>query len=182
VVNEGIVGNRLLSNCFIASAGCFGVSALARFDRDALALPGVTHIVLLEGINDIGFPGAKLNGRYLADPADVRTAEYLIDAYRQLISRAHAHGVKLIGATITPFEGVDLPGYYSESKEVFRQTVNKWIRTSGSFDGVIDFDAVLRDPDHLSRLLPCFASEDHLHPNDLGYQTVADAIDLALFK
>ena len=182
VVNEGIVGNRLLNDCFIASAGCFGVSALARFDRDALAVPGVTHIVLLEGINDIGFPGAKLGGGYLADPADVRAPEELIDAYRQLISRAHAHGVKLIGATISPFEGVDVPGYYSESKEAVRQTVNKWIRTSGSFDGVIDFDAVLRDPEHPSRLLPRFASEDHLHPNDAGYQAMADAIDVTFFK
>jgi lysophospholipase L1-like esterase len=175
VVNAGIVGNRLLSDGF-------GASALARFDRDALALPGVTHIVLLEGINDIGFPGAKLGGNYLADPADVRTPEELIFAYRQLISRAHAHGVKLICATIGPFEGVILPGYYSESKEAARQTVNKWIRTSGSFDGVIDFDAVLRDPDHPSRLLPRFASRDYLHPNDVGYQAMADAIDLALFK
>jgi lysophospholipase L1-like esterase len=182
VVNEGIAGNRLLSDCFIPSAGCFGVSALARFDRDALALPGVTHIVLLEGINDIGFPGAELGESYLADPADVRTPEELIGAYRQLISRAHARGVKTIGATISPFEGVDVPGYYSESKEAVRQTVNKWIRTGGSFDGVIDFDAVLRDPDHPSRVLPCFASQDHLHPNDLGYQAMADEIDLALFK
>ncbi len=179
VVNAGIVGNRLLSDGFVVN---FGVSALARFDRDALALPGVTHIVLLEGLNDIGFPGAKLNGRYLADLADVRTPEDLIDAYRQLISRAHARGVKLIGATITPFEGVDFPGYHSKSKEAVRQTVNKWIRTSGPFDGVIDFDAVLRDPDHPSRLLQRFASTDHLHPNDAGYRAMADAIDLALFK
>jgi lysophospholipase L1-like esterase len=182
VVNAGIAGNRLLSDCFLASAGCFGVSALARFDRDALAVPGVTHIVLLEGINDIGFPGAKLGGSYLADPEDFRAPEDLMDAYRQLISRAHVHGVKLIGGTIGPFEGVTLPGYYSESKEAARQTVNKWIRTSGSFDGVIDFDAVLRDPDHPSRLSPRFASKDHLHPNDDGYQAMADAIDLALFK
>jgi lysophospholipase L1-like esterase len=182
VVNEGIVGNRLLNDCFLASVGCFGVSALARFDRDALALPGVTHIVLLEGINDIGFPGAKLGGGYLADPADARTPEDLIGAYRKLISRAHANRVKLIGATITPFEDVVVPGYYSESKEAVRQAVNKWIRSSGLFDGVIDFDAVLRDPDHPSRLLPRFASKDRLHPNDLGYQAMADAIDLALFK
>jgi len=180
VVNEGIAGNRLLSDGGINPS--FGVSALARFDRDALALPGVTHIVLFEGINDIGFPGARLGGRYLADPADVRTPDDLIDAYRQLISRAHAHGVKLIGATISPFEGIDLPGYYSESKEAAGQTVNKWIRTNGSFDGIIDFDAVLRDPDHPSRLLPRFASPDHLHPNDVGYEAMADAIDLALFK
>ena len=127
-------------------------------------------------------PAQSWADTYLADPADVRTPEDLIDAYRQLISRAHAHGVKLIGATITPCEGVDLPGYYSESKEAIRQSVNNWIRTSGSFDAVIDFDAVLRDPDHPSRLLPRFASEDHLHPNDLGYQAMADAIDLAIFK
>jgi lysophospholipase L1-like esterase len=179
VVNAGIAGNRLLNDGFLAS---FGVSALARFDRDSLALPGVTHIVLLEGINDIGFPGAKLGESYLADPVDARTPEDLIEAYRQLISRAHAHGVKLIGATMTPFEGVDFPGYYSESKEAVRQAVNRWIRTSGAFDGVIDFDAVLRDPDHPSRLLPRFASQDRLHPNDLGYQAMADAVDLALFK
>jgi lysophospholipase L1-like esterase len=175
VVNEGIAGNRMLSDGY-------GISALSRFDRDALTLPGVTHIVLLEGLNDIGFPGAKLNGRYLADPADVRTPEDLIEAFRQLISRAHAHRVKLIGATISPFEGVDLPGYYSESKEVDRQKLNKWIRTSGSFDAVIDFDAILRDPDHPSRLLRRFASQDDLHPNDGGYQAMADAIDLALFN
>jgi lysophospholipase L1-like esterase len=182
VVNEGIVGNRLLSDCFIPKLGCFGMSALARFDRDALALPGVTHIVLLEGINDIGFPGAKLGETYLADPSDVRSPEELIDAYRQLISRAHAHGIKLIGATITPFEGVDFPGYYSESKEALRQKINNWIKTSGAFDAVIDFDAVLRDPDHPSRLSPHFASEDHFHPNDAGYQAMADAIDLTIFK
>jgi len=182
VVNEGIAGNRLLNDCFIPSAGCFGVSALARFDRDVLALPGVTHIVLLEGLNDIGFPGAKLGRGYLADPTNICTAEDLIDAYRQLISRAHSHGIKVIGATINPFEGVIVSGYYSESKEVTRQAVNKWIRTSGSFDGMIDFDAILRDPDHPSRLLPRFASKDHLHPNDDGYRAMADAIDLALFE
>jgi len=182
VVNAGIVGNRLLNDCFIANAGCFSISALARFDRDALALPGVTHIVLLEGINDIGFPGANLDGTYLAPPTDVRSPDDLVDAYLQLISRAHAHGVKVIGATISPFEGVDLPGYYSESKEELRQTINKWIRIGGSFDGVIDFDAVLRDPDHPTRLLPRLASKDHLHPNDEGYQAMADAIDLTLFN
>jgi lysophospholipase L1-like esterase len=175
VVNEGIAGNRLLGDGF-------GVNGVARFDQDALALPGVTHIVLLEGINDISFPGAKLGGDYLADPKDTRTAENIIWAYRQLISRAHAHGVKIIGATMTPCEGVEIPGYYSESKDAVRQAVNKWIRTSGSFDGVIDFDAVLRDPDHPSRLLPRFASQDHLHPNDAGYQAMADAIDLALIR
>ena len=180
-VNAGLAGNRLLTDGSGISAG-FGVSGLARFDRDALSLPGVTHIILLEGLNDIGFPGAKLGEQFLADPTDVRSAEELIDAYRQLIERAHAHGVKLIGATISPFEGVDFPGYYSAPKETLRQTINNWIRTSGAFDGVIDFDAALRDPQHPSRLLPRFASKDHLHPNDDGYQVMADAIDLGLFK
>ena len=176
VVNEGIVGNRLLRDTDI-----FGVSALARFDRDALVLPGVTHIVLLEGINDIGFVGAKTDDQYLADPAETRSAQDIIDAYRQLISRAHARGIKVIGATITPCEGVDIPGYYSDAKELVRKTVNKWIRTGGAFDGMIDFDAVVRDPDHPTRLLPKFASKDHLHPNDAGYKAMADSIDLALF-
>jgi lysophospholipase L1-like esterase len=177
VVNEGIVGNRLLRG-----ADIFGVSALARFDRDALVLPGVTHIVLLEGINDIGFAGAKMDGQYLADPAETPSAQDITNAYRQLISRAHARGIKVIGATITPCEGVDIPGYYSEAKETVRETVNKWIRTSGAFDGIIDFDAVVRDPDHPTRLLPKFASKDHLHPNDAGYKAMADWIDLNLFK
>jgi lysophospholipase L1-like esterase len=177
VVNEGIVGNRLLHDSDI-----FGVSALARFDRDALFLPGVTHIVLLEGINDICFPGAKMDGQYLADPAETRSVQDITDAYRQLISRGHARGLKLIGATIAPCEGVNIPGYYSEAKDATRQAVNKWIRTSGVFDGVIDFDAVVRDPDHPSRLSPRFASKDHLHPNDDGYKAMADSIDLNLFK
>jgi lysophospholipase L1-like esterase len=179
VVNEGIAGNRLLGNGPVAS---LGVSALARFDRDALSIPGVTHIVLLEGINDLGFPGARLGELLLADPADVRSAEDLIGAYRQLIARAHVRGIKLIGSTMTPCEGVVIPGYYSNAKDATRQAVNKWIRNSGAFDGVIDFDAVLRDPDHPSRLLPRFTSDDHLHPNDAGYQAAADAIDLARFR
>ena len=108
----------------------------------------------------------------------LRTSSML---YRQLISRAHARGIKVIGATITPCEGVDIPGYYSDAKELVRKTVNKWIRTGGAFDGMIDFDAVVRDPDHPTRLLPKFASKDHLHPNDAGYKAMADSIDLALF-
>jgi lysophospholipase L1-like esterase len=177
VVDEGIVGNRLLRD-----SDDFGISALARFDRDVLTLPGVTHVVVLEGINDICFPGAKIDGQYLADPAEMRTAEEITDAYLQLISRAHARGVKVIGATLTPCEGVKIPGYYSETKEAIRQTVNKWIRTSGTFDGVIDFDAVVRDPNRPSQLLPRFASKDHLHPNDAGYKALAASIDLALFN
>lgn len=145
-------------------------------------MPGVTHIVVLEGINDLGFPGAKLGKLSLADAADLRSADDLIGAYRQLIARAHARGVKVIGSTLSPFEGVDIPGYYSEAKEASRQAVNKWIRSGREFDGVIDFDTVLRDPDHPSRLLPRLASEDHLHPNDAAYQAMANAINLALFQ
>jgi len=181
VVNAGIGGNRLLTDGSGISAG-FGISGMARFERDALTLPGVTHIILLEGLNDIGFPGAKLGEQFLADPTEVRSADEFIVAYRQLIERAHARGVKLIGATISPFEGVDFPGYYSAPKEMLRQEVNQWIRTSAAFDGVIDFDAVLRDPQHPSRLLPRFTSKDHLHPNDSGYQAMADAVDLSLLK
>jgi lysophospholipase L1-like esterase len=177
VVNEGIVGNRLLR-----STDIFGISALARFDRDALVVPGISHIVLLEGINDIGFAGAKMDGQYLADPAEGPSAQDIMNAYRQLISRAHARGIKVIGATIMPCEGAAIPGYYSETKESLRGMVNKWIRNGGAFDGIIDFDAALRDPNHPTRLLPKFASKDHLHPNDAGYKAMADSIDLNLFK
>lgn len=127
VVNEGIAGNRLLGDGPIAS---LGKSALARFDRDALSVPGVTHIVLLEGINDLGFPGAKLDELSFADSADGRTAEDLIGAYQQLIARAHARGIKVIGSTLTPCEGVDIPGYYSDAKEATQRTVNQWIKNS----------------------------------------------------
>jgi len=136
----------------------------------------------MEGLNDISFPGAKMDGQYLADPAEMPSVEDITNAYRQLISRAHARGLKLIGATITPCEGATIPGYYSEAKNATRQAVNKWIRTSGAFDRVIDFDAVVRDPNHPSQLLPKFASKDHLHPNDEGYKAMADSIDLNLFR
>ena len=180
VVNAGIAGNRLLADGFGIKA--LGVSALARFDRDVLAIPGVTHVVLLEGVNDIGFPGATLGAQALADASETRSAADLIGAYRQLITRAHARGLKMIGATLTPFEGVDVPGYYSAEKEAVRQRVNAWIRTGGAFDGVIDFDAVLRDRAHPSRMQARYASPDQLHPNDTGYQAMADAIDLSLFE
>jgi lysophospholipase L1-like esterase len=179
VVNEGIAGNRLLGDGPLPS---LGVNALARFDRDAVLVPGVTHIILLEGGNDIGFPGAKLGDLLLADAKDVRKPEDVIGAYRQLIARAHSRGIKIIGVTLTPCEGVDMPGYHDDAKEATRQAVNKWIRTSDAFDGVIDFDSLLRDPDHPSRMLPRFSSDDHLHPNDAGYQAMANAIDLALFR
>lgn len=179
VVNEGIGGNRLLGDWVIP---WMGASAQARFDRDALSLPGVTHIVLLEGANDLGFPGVKVGQLSFADPAHPPGADDLIAAYRQLISRAHARGIKVIGATMTPLGGYDVPGFWSDAKDAVRQEVNKWIRNSGTFDGVIDFDAVVRDPDHPSKLSDRFASKDHGHPNDAGYQAMADAINLALFE
>jgi lysophospholipase L1-like esterase len=180
IVNEGIAGNRLLSDGFGIKG--LGISALARFDRDVLAIPGVTHVVLLEGVNDLGFPGARLGDQPLGGPGETRTVEDLIGAYQQLISRAQAHGVKVVGATLTPFEGATFEGYYSDAKERARQRVNAWIRTSGAFDGVIDFDAAVRDKDQPGRMQARYASPDHLHPNDEGYQAMADAIDLSLFE
>jgi lysophospholipase L1-like esterase len=178
VVNEGIGGNRLLGDAVIP---WMGASAQARFDRDALALPGVTHILLLEGANDLGFPGVKMGQLLFADPAQLPSADDLIAAYRQLIVRAHARGIRVIGCTMLPLEGFDVPGFWSDAKDAVRQIVNKWIRNGGSFDGVVDFDAVLRDPAHPSKVLDRFASKDHGHPNDAGYQAMADAVNLALF-
>jgi len=177
VVNQGIAGNRLLADGFAFHS--LGSSALARFDRDVLSVPGATHVVLLEGVNDLAFPGANI-GRELADPSETVTADELIGAYLQLIARAHAVHIKVIGATLTPFEGARIPGYYSQAKEATRQIINQWIRTGGAFDGLIDFDALLRDPEHPSRMQERYVSRDHLHPNDAGYQAMADAIDISL--
>jgi len=179
VVNQGIAGNRLVHDGPFAS---LGISTLARFNRDVLSVAGVTNIVLLEGINDISFPGAKLDGTLLANPSELPRPEDIITAYQQLISRAHARGIRIIGTTIMPCEGVEIPGYYSETKNAIRQAVNKWIRNSGQFDGIVDFDTLLRDPSHPTRLLPRYSSADHLHPNDAGYQAMADAINLSLFQ
>jgi len=132
-------------------------------------------------MNDLGFPGATLGGRPLAAPLEAPTPADLIGAYRQLIARANVRGIRIIGATLTPCEGFDVPNYCTESKEAMRPTVNSWIRSSGAFDGVIDFDAVLRDPSHPSRIKAGYASPDRLHPDDAGYQAMADAVDLSLF-
>lgn len=161
VANAGISGNRVLS--FGA-----GPSALARFDRDVLMTPGVTHVVLLEAINDIG-----------ASARDGTTAEDLIQGYRQLIERAHDRGLVIIGATLTPNgprSGV------TPELEAKRQAVNAFIRAPGNFDAVIDFDAVARDPAHPAQFLPAYDSGDHLHPSDAGYKAMGEAIDLALFR
>jgi lysophospholipase L1-like esterase len=166
VADEGIGGNRVLTG-----SRCCGASALARFARDALDQPGVRDIIVLEGINDIGFS---------AGPPDSHTgvsAAQLIAGYEQLIARAHARGVKIFGATLLPFRGA---GYYIPAGEATREAVNAWIRASGAFDGVVDFDAVMRDPADPLRLNPAYDSGDHLHPNDVGYEAMADAINLQM--
>ena len=162
VLNLGIGGNRLLSDGM-------GISGLARFDRDVAAQTGATHVIVLEGINDIGFAGD--------DPSP--SAADLIAAHQQLIARAHARGLTIIGATLTPYEGA---AYATSVGEAKRQAVNQWIRTSRAYDGVVDFEAATRDPSQPGRLLPAFNPGDHLHPNDAGYQAMAEVIDLGLFK
>jgi lysophospholipase L1-like esterase len=170
VLNAGISGARMVRDKM-------GANALARFQRDVLAQPGIKAVIVLMGINDIAWKGTPLA---LADEST--TAEDLIESYKQLIARAHARGVRVIGATLTPFEGAldDTPmhAYYSADKERTRQRVNHWIRHSGAFDAVIDFDAVLRDPTHPTRLLPAYDCGDHLHPGDAGNRAMAEAINL----
>ncbi|WP_076069632.1 SGNH/GDSL hydrolase family protein [Sphingomonas montana] len=162
IVNAGISGNRVLRD------GA-GPNLLARFDRDVLAVPGATHVILMEGINDIG------NGEKTGAPV---SAAELIAAYGQAIARAHAAGLRIIGATLTPYRGA---AYFTPAGEVTRQAVNRWIRTGGAFDGVIDFDRVVVDPADPSRIRAAFHPGDHLHPNDAGYAAMAAAIDPALF-
>ena len=164
VLNEGISGNEVLRD------GA-GVSALARFDRDILGEPGVRWIVLLEGINDINLHG-QITG------PDALVAEDLIAGYRQLIARAHINGIKIIGATLTPEEGVWLAGPVGEAT---RQKVNAWIRNSGEFDAVVDFDVLVRDPNDPARLRKDLDPGDHIHPNDKGNQSMADAFALSTF-
>ncbi len=173
VLNEGISGARVLRDRM-------GDNALARFDRDVLSHPRADTVVLMMGINDIGWPGTILVPQ--GEPAP--SADAIIGGYEQLIARAHANGLRIIGATLTPFEdtfrGNPLFGYYSEEKEAKRQAVNDWIRTSGAFDGVIDFDAVARDPANPKHIRAEFDSGDHLHPQDTGYKAMAEAVDLGL--
>jgi lysophospholipase L1-like esterase len=175
VLNEGIIGNRLLRDSPrgppSAFGGAFGESGLKRFERDALAQPGVKTVILSLGVNDLGLPPAT------APATESVTAADLIDGYRKLVASAHRRGVRIIATTITPFENAKVaPGYYTPEKEAVRQRVNGWIRDNRDFDGFVDFDRVLRDPVHLTRLLPGYDSGDHLHPNDAGYAAAADAI------
>ena len=167
VIDAGISGNQLLRND--ASP-----SALARFDRDVLSIPGAQYVVLLEGINDIG----------RNDETEVLvTADDLIAGYRQLILRAHSKGLYIYGGTLTPFHGsvYDPLAAPRPDREQLRQTVNNWIRTSGEFDAVIDFDAIVRDPAAPVKLLATYDSGDHIHPSDAGYQAIGNAISLSLF-
>jgi len=172
MMNVAIAGNRVLSEGVapVGFGGNAGTNALARFDRDVLALPGVTHVIVMEGINDIGTSGQ--NGI-------VATADDLIAAHKQMIDRAHQRGLKIYGATLTPYEGA---AYFTPEGETKRKALNQWIRTSGAYDGVIDFDMVVRDKSAPARINPAFDSGDHLHPNDAGYKAMGESIDLGLFK
>lgn len=174
VVDAGIGGNRILHDP--AGNVRFGVNALARFDRDVLAVPGVKYVVVLEGINDLGHAGTS------APESEAVSAEDIIAGLKQMIERAHEKGLKIIGATLTPFEGTVMKGYFTPDKEVKRQAINEWIRTGRAFDGLIDFEKALRDPASPNRMLPAYDGGDHLHPGDAGYKAMGEAIDLSLFK
>lgn len=163
VSNQGIGGNRVLRDIT-------GVSALGRFDRDVLAQSGVKWLMLLEGINDIGH-GA-------VDPKEMVTTEDIIGGYKQIIDAAHDHGIKVIGCTLTPYEGAS---YSRPEGEAIREAVNNWIRTSHAFDAVVDFEAATRDSANPKRIRAEFDPGDHLHPNNAGYEAMANAIDLTIF-
>lgn len=171
VANEGIGGNHLLTDGL-------GPNVLSRFDRDALAPAGVRWLIVFEGVNDLG--GLARNGEV---PAAEHGAlvQRVLAAYQQIVARAHAHGIRVFGATIMPYAGSNYyhPGPLSEAD---RQAVNQWIRAAGHFDAVIDFDGVVRDPQHPDHLLPVFDCGDHLHPSPAGYRAMGDAIPLSLFE
>jgi lysophospholipase L1-like esterase len=169
VLNHGISGNR-------TSFDLVGPNVQARLDRDVLNAPGAGFVILLAGINNIGIPGAF----GLTDQAV--SADDIIAGHQQIIARARERGLKIFGGTLTPFEGTIFPGYYTPEGEAKRQAVNQWIRSSGAFDAVIDFDMAIRDPAQPTRMLPAYDSGDHLHPNDAGYQAMANFIDLRLFR
>jgi lysophospholipase L1-like esterase len=171
MVNKGIGGNHLLIDGL-------GPNALARFDRDVLAPSGVHWLIVLEGVNDLG--GLTLNGE-VSKVQHGDLVRRIIAAYQQIIERAHAHGIRVTGGTITPDGGSNYyhPGVLSEAD---RQAINAWIRTPGHFDAVVDFDAVVRDPHQPDRLLPAYDCGDHLHPSPAGYRAMGEAIPLALFK
>lgn len=166
VLNQGIGGNRVLVDGL-------GPSALSRFERDVLALANVRWLIIFEGINDIGVDGTER-----ATGAPPNTAEAVIKAYDQMIQRAHARSILVFGGTLTPFEG---SFYFDSIGEAERQRINEFIRHSGRFDAVIDFDEAMRDPLHPVRLAPELDSGDHLHPSAKGHRILANAVNLALF-
>ena len=170
VLNAGIAGNRLLH-------GGWGDSALVRFERDVLNHPGVRAVVVLLGTNDIGLPGSPFAPKDALVSLDALTSAFL-----QLAEQAHAHDVRVVVGTVPPFEhalqGTPLEGHYSAQKDALRRALNDWMRGSRAFDGVVDFDAVLRDPNHPAQLDAALDSGDHLHPGDVGYERMADSIDL----
>jgi len=176
VLNQGISGNRILGHGEDEFGAIFGINALARLERDVFSHPNVKYLILYEGINDIGLSGVFGNTDPPVTPAQV------IAGMRQVIARAREHSVVIYGATLAPFEGTVFPGYYSPEKEVTRQTINQWIRSSKEFDGYFDFDKALQDPAHPARLKPEYDSGDHLHPNDAGEKAMSDAIDLSRFN
>jgi lysophospholipase L1-like esterase len=170
VSNQGIGGNHLLTDGL-------GPSALARFDRDVLAPAGVRWVIVFEGVNDLG--GLARNGEVSPEQHEA-FVHRVISAYEQIVARAHAHGLRVYGGTITPYVGSDYyhPGALSEAD---RQAVNQWIRAAGHFDSVIDFDSVVADPSHPDRLWPAYDCGDHLHPSPAGYRAMGNAIPLELF-
>jgi lysophospholipase L1-like esterase len=184
VLDEGLIGNRLLHDSpthRVPKAPDFGrglgESGLARFDRDVLQQAGATAVVIHLGTNDLGLAGG------VAPAGELPTRDAFEAAYRELAARAHRAGLRAIGTTLTPVEGVtELPGYDTPAKEALRQEVNAWIRNAGAFDAVIDFDLAVSDPAHPARLLARWASADHLHANDAGYAAVAEQVPLALCK
>ena len=182
VVNVGVSGNRLLhdpnppaGSDAEAYAAFFAQSALRRFDRDVLAQPGAEHLIVLLGVNDLGHPGTA------APATETVTADDLIAGHRQLIARAHQAGLRAHGATVLPFKD-DTLGFYSVANERKRDALNRWIRTGGEYDSVIDFDAAIRDRTDPLRLAPAYDSGDHLHPNDAGMAVLAAAVPLRLFR
>jgi lysophospholipase L1-like esterase len=176
VLNAVIGGNRILHDGQGPRGPAFGPSGLSRFDRDVISHPGVKYVIVMEGINDLGHPGTS------APESETVTTEDIIFGLRQLIERAHAAGLKIFGATLTPFEVASSPGYDTSEREAKRQAINQWIRTSAAYDGVIDFEKAVRDPEHPSRSLAQYDSGDHLHPNDAGYKAMGESINLNLFK
>ena len=177
VLNAGIIGNRILHDAPQAAV-LLGVNGLSRYDQDALDQPGVKYVIVLEGIVDIGLPGTKF-----APESEAVSVDDLILGMKQLVERAHERGMKVFGATQTPFSGAtSIQGIFSAEKEAQRKALNQWMRSSHAFDGVFDFDKVVLDPANPERIRPEWDCGDHIHPNDAGYEALANSIDLRLFR